>query len=111
MLDERDYPALFGTTQADRAPIGPTCAIRVPSPLGRRVTAGGALRGSGAAAPSGALRAIDSSSPRSCRTFGRAAFHAGRLATQEWWGTLRRVSASGPRASPWVQKSRRHAVA
>ena len=30
MLDERDYPALFGTTQADWAPIGPTCAIRVP---------------------------------------------------------------------------------
>src|SRR6266542_1297061 len=30
MLDERDYPALFGTTQADWAPIDPTCAIRVP---------------------------------------------------------------------------------
>src|SRR6266508_1716449 len=85
MLDERDYPALFGTTQADWAPIDPTCAIRVP--LTAR-TAGYRWW-----CPSGEWCG------RAERFASRDLFivaailsdlrprrlHAGRLATQEWW--------------------------
>ena len=72
------------------SPLLPVAAGRCPfgGPVGRKNRGRLApLRGSGAAAPSGALRAIDSSArPRSWRTFGpcrlRRQLDADRIATQ-----------------------------